>query len=97
MNQIIELTKSLIQFQSVHSRPEEIKNCAAFIEIYLKRFDIDFQGHDFGGTPSILVSSSSRNPQILLMSHFDVVEGSEELFAKNLSLKHNLPPIRICY
>jgi succinyl-diaminopimelate desuccinylase len=84
MNEITKLIKSLIEFQSVYSKPEEITNCAAFIENYLKQFNIEFLRYDFGGTPSILVVPADRKPQILLMSHFDVVEGNQELFHPSL-------------
>lgn len=55
MNQIIELTKSLIQFQSVHSRPEEIKNCAAFIEIYVMPDFFPCMGlMELSGVPTVI-------------------------------------------
>lgn len=75
MNHITELTKSLITFQSIHSRPDEIKRCADFICDYLAENTIDFRRYEFGQTPSILVAPQKRHPRILLMAHFDVVDG----------------------
>ncbi len=80
MEEIVTLLKELIQFQSVHSKPEEITQCADFIEFFLKDIDADYQRFDHKGTPSILVMPPSGKVPILLMSHFDVVEGANDQF-----------------
>jgi succinyl-diaminopimelate desuccinylase len=38
MQEIITLTKDLIRFKTMHSRPDEIQRCASFIETYLKKW-----------------------------------------------------------
>jgi hypothetical protein len=52
---IVELTSDLIRFKSMHSRPDEIQNCIAFIESYLVRHGIGFRRIDQNGIPTILV------------------------------------------
>ncbi|MBT6500340.1 MAG: M20/M25/M40 family metallo-hydrolase [Deltaproteobacteria bacterium] len=80
IEEITKLAKSLIQIPSVHSRPHEIIRCAEFIEDYLNEFGIQYQRFHQNNTPSILVLPKSGKVPILLMSHFDVVEGEEEQF-----------------
>ena len=81
MNELIELTKSLIRYPSVHGRPDQIHACADFIENYLKSSGIAFQRFDFNNTPSILVMPENRYAPVVLMSHFDVVDGPDSLFS----------------
>lgn len=80
IEEITKLTESLIQIPTVHSRPNEIIRCAEFIEDYLNDLGIQYQRFHQNNTPSILVLPKSGKVPILLMSHFDVVEGDEEQF-----------------
>jgi len=80
MQEIIDLTKDLIRFKSMHAQPLEIDNCAAFIETYLKKHGITYKRIVHNGIPSILVTRSNGYVPVLLMSHIDVVEGPDELF-----------------
>ena len=80
MKEIIALTRDLIRFKSTHSRPEEIERCARFVQDYLERWDIAYQRIDRGGTPSILILPSNNFAPVLLMSHIDVVEGTDGQF-----------------
>ncbi len=80
MEEIVQLTKELIRFRSMHSEPEEIKRCIEFIEKYLEEYAIEYWRFDHGGIPSILVMPGSRRTSILLMSHIDVVAAPAELF-----------------
>lgn len=80
MQEIIDLTKDLIRFKTVHSKPQEIKRCAAFIESYLNTLDLEYHRLDFKNTPSFLVLPRSGFTPILLMSHIDVVDAPDELF-----------------
>lgn len=81
MKDLIELTKSLIRYPSVHGRPDQIHACADFIEDYLKSYGISFQRFNFNNTPSILVMPGNRFASVILMSHFDVVDGPGTLFS----------------
>ncbi len=81
MKELIELTKSLIRYPSVHDRPDQIHACAGFIEDYLKSAGISYQRFDFNNVPSILVMPENLYAPVLLMSHFDVVDGPDTLFS----------------
>lgn len=81
MEELIELTKNLIRYPSVNSRPDQIHACADHIEIYLKSSGIFFQRFDFNNIPSILVLPENRFAPVVLMSHFDVVDGPDRLFS----------------
>ncbi len=80
MKAIVDLTKELIRFKSVQSRPEEIGRCADFIETVLESGNVDYRRVDHCGIPSILVVPNSRHAPILLMSHMDVVDAPDTLF-----------------
>jgi succinyl-diaminopimelate desuccinylase len=80
MIEIIDLTKELAQFKTMHSRPDEIQRCAAFIEQYLKALDVTYQRFDYHNTPAILVLPQHNGAPLLLMSHIDVVDAPDKLF-----------------
>ena len=80
MKEIIDLTKKLIRFKSMPSKPQEIKNCIEFIEKYLINCKAEYSVFNHHKTPSIRVVPSSGFVPILLMTHIDVVEAPDELF-----------------
>jgi len=80
MEQIIPLTKDLIRFKSMHSKPVEIRRCVTFIENFLKTHEIEYRLLDHPKVPSILVVPSSGFVPVLLMSHIDVVDSPDERF-----------------
>lgn len=71
------MTKKLIRFPSTNSRPQEIHNCAAFIEQWLTDYTIPYQRRDKDRTPSITILPKPGYTPVLLMSHFDVVESDD--------------------
>ena len=87
MEEIITLTQDLIRFKTTHSQPDEIQRCASFIEAYLKKCGADYQRLDHNNIPSLIVMPQNNIAPILLMSHIDVVDGSDDLF--NPCLKDN--------
>jgi succinyl-diaminopimelate desuccinylase len=80
MKEVVDLTKELIRFQTVKTRPDELARCAAFIEEYLKKRGAAVQRHDHDGILSISALSKDDRCPVLLMSHFDVVDGPAHLF-----------------
>ena len=60
--ELVALTSELIRIPSTHSRPDEIRHCADFIEGWLARHDIAFQRYDIGGVPAITVCPNHRPP-----------------------------------
>jgi succinyl-diaminopimelate desuccinylase len=80
MEEIIRLTKDLMRFRSMHSRPEEIKACAEFIENLLTLWNVRFRRIDRENIPSIFVLPPRDHAPVLLMSHIDVVEAPDPLF-----------------
>ncbi len=80
MKEIINLTKELIRFRSVHRKPHEIKRCADFVQNYLKNAGIRCQVFDYNNIPSIAVIPQTGYVPVMLMSHLDVVAGHDELF-----------------
>ncbi len=80
MQEIIELTKELIRFKTMHKNPEEIVRCAGFIENYFKDHNIVCRRVEHAGIPSIIVLPAGGTVPALLMSHIDVVDAPAELF-----------------
>jgi len=78
--EIVELTKDLIRFPSTRTRPEEVLNCARFIENWFNRHDIPCRVIEHNGVPSVLALPRLERMPLLLMSHMDVVSASSQLF-----------------
>lgn len=80
IEEIIELTEGLIRIPSVARQPTEIQRCAGHIENFLRIHQVPFRRFDHNGCPSILIAPPDHDPEILLMAHFDVVDGDERMF-----------------
>jgi succinyl-diaminopimelate desuccinylase len=80
MDEIVQLTKDLVRFKTMHSKPDEIQACAAFIEGFLKEAGIRYRRVDHDGVPSILAGPRDDFAPVLLMAHMDVVDAPDELF-----------------
>jgi succinyl-diaminopimelate desuccinylase len=80
MQAIIDLTQDLIRYRTLHSEPEEIKKCCAFMQDYLDRHRIDYTQIEHGGYPSLLVMPDGPDVKVLFMAHIDVVDAPDELF-----------------
>ena len=80
MNEIIDLTKELIRFKTMHTEPDEIQRCMDFIQGYLGNLGLKARRINNGYVPSLIVLPSGGHAPVLLMSHIDVVDGPEELF-----------------
>ena len=80
MKELLTLTEDLIRFKTMHSHPEEIQRCMAFIEDYLKACGADYCRLDHNNSPSIMVMPQNNSAPILLMSHIDVVDAPDALF-----------------
>jgi succinyl-diaminopimelate desuccinylase len=80
MEEVVALTQDLIRFKTMHSEPEEIKKCSAFIEAYLDRHQIAFTRMEHEGYPSILVIPDGHDVNVLFMAHIDVVDALDPLF-----------------
>lgn len=80
MREVIDLTKDLIRFKSMHSHPQEIMRCMDFIQSYLEGIPIRYRRLDQAGSPVILVAPEHKKVPLLLMSHIDVVYGPDDLF-----------------
>ena len=76
----MDLTKDLIRFKTVHSRPAEIRNCSRYIETWLKEHNVPCSLSERNGIPSIRVLPTQGQTPVLLMSHIDVVNATDPLF-----------------
>jgi succinyl-diaminopimelate desuccinylase len=80
MPDVVDLTQDLIRFKSMHSRPDEIRNCMAFMENFLTRHGLGFRRIEQNGVPTLLVLRPDGYAPVLLMSHIDVVDAPDDLF-----------------
>ncbi|MCG6974161.1 MAG: M20 family metallopeptidase [Desulfobacterales bacterium] len=81
MMDIIDLTCELVRFKTMHSKPDEIRRCAAYIEQYLKRLGVSCNRFGYGNSPAVLALPQSKKTPVLLMSHMDVVDAPERFFS----------------
>ncbi len=80
MDEIVTLTQELIRFKTMHSQPEEIQRCMAFIEDYLKQCGAHYRRLSFNKSPSVVVMPQHNFAPVILMSHIDVVDAPDALF-----------------
>ncbi len=80
MMEIIDLTRELVQFKTMHSRPGEIRQCAAYIEQYLRDLGVSCNRFEYGNAPAVLALPQNNKTPVLLMSHMDVVDAPDRLF-----------------
>jgi succinyl-diaminopimelate desuccinylase len=80
MQDVLDLTKDLIRFKSMLSRPDEINRCADFVERFLKDIGASCKRIERDGVPSIAALPGPDFAPILLMSHIDVVDAPDQLF-----------------
>jgi succinyl-diaminopimelate desuccinylase len=83
-NELVGLTADLIGFPSMHSRPEEIGRCMDYIQAWLERHGIAARRLEQNGVPTLLVLPPAGRVPLLLMSHIDVVDAPEALFAPRI-------------
>jgi succinyl-diaminopimelate desuccinylase len=84
MDDIVALTRQLIQFRTTHDRPGEIQRCAEFIAAWLDSAGIAFTRLERAGVPSVLATPRPGEAPVLLMSHIDVVAAPESLFTPRI-------------
>lgn len=80
MRELVELTRKLMTFPTMHSRRGEIHRCADFIESYLKEIPVAVTRMECDGIPSLWVVPLQGRVPVLFMSHIDVVDAPESLF-----------------
>lgn len=80
MRDLVELTKKLMTFRTMHTRPDEIRRCADFIESFLRSVPVAVTRMECDGIPSLWVLPPRDRVPVLLMSHMDVVAAPESLF-----------------
>lgn len=80
MREIVELTRALIRFKTRASAPDELHRCARFIASYLDACGAGYHFQEVEGIPSLWALPRPGRAKILLMSHFDVVDGPDALF-----------------
>ncbi len=80
MKDLLDLTKTLIRFKSMLSRPDEIARCADYIEGFLKDAGATCKRIECDGVPSIAALPGPDFAPVLLMSHLDVVDAPDALF-----------------
>ena len=80
MQAIVNLTEALIRYQTVHTQLDQIRQCADFIENYLKQANLNYTRVQHEDYPYLQVMPADGYAPVLLMSHIDVVAGDASLF-----------------
>jgi succinyl-diaminopimelate desuccinylase len=80
MDDFKRLLIELIRFRTMHSEPQEIQRCAAYIESYFKTHGIHYRKIESEGIPSLIAVPGATKTPVILMSHIDVVDALEDQF-----------------
>lgn len=80
--EILDITKKLIEFESIASKPEELANVVDFVHKYLKEnTSLYLKRFKSKGKPSLVGTfKRTKTPKIFLHAHLDVVPGKPEQF-----------------
>lgn len=81
---IIAVAKDLIKFRSVSTEVKELNLCAKYIQDFFNGTDLSVKYFEHKGSPSIIVTKNTKTPKILLVGHFDVVQGEDEQFSPRI-------------
>jgi len=90
-DEIVSLTKKLIKFESIESRPDQLKSVVDFVEDYLKKnTSLKLYRYESNGKPSLVgvfkkdhpseKDNPYQTPEIIFHDHLDVVPGKPEQF-----------------
>ncbi len=82
--EIVELTRKLVQFKTMHSRPDEIRRCTAYIEHFLNDLGVSSNRYEYGNALAVSALPKSHKTPVLLMTHMDVVDAPDRLFSPKI-------------
>lgn len=81
MNNVIELLRKLVTFESTENNPQALFDCLSFIEKQLYFFPFVIKHFESNGKPSLIVTTKeTKHPKNFLAAHVDVVPAPKELF-----------------
>jgi len=81
METLLELIESLVSFESVAGKSDQLEECARFVEDYFKKTDLQVTRLESNGIPSLAISfDENKHQKIWLNSHLDVVPAKSEQF-----------------
>jgi succinyl-diaminopimelate desuccinylase len=78
-NEISDITKKLVKFQTVKGNDEEFEKAFEYIEEYFSGTGLEIERFEFDGVQSMVISTE-EDPEIMFHGHIDVVPASEEMF-----------------
>lgn len=80
LEELQKTTEELISFQSTHENPEQLAECAKYIEHFFWETKLKVTRYVFNGVPSVVVTKGTKTPKVLFSGHFDVVPGEPDQF-----------------
>lgn len=79
--EVVDLTRRLVEFHSTPNNQEELGACLAFLAAWCAQAGLHVQIHDTRPECGLYVGPSTRRAPLLLLSHFDVAAGPDTLFS----------------
>lgn len=80
LDETLKLTAELISFKTTADKPEALAEAIDYIEDYLSGTPLKVRKFERNNKPSLLITLTEGNPEILLNGHLDVVPGKAEQF-----------------
>ncbi len=78
---VIELTEELVRYRTTEDRPAEIEDCLTAIEDRFTDPVYTIDRYDINGTKALIIGfEETREPDIMLHGHIDVVDAPDEMF-----------------
>ena len=90
--EVVGLIKELVEFETIKSKPEELRRCVDFVKDYFADTGLVMQEFERNDKPSLLIGfEKTLTPQLLLLGHLDVVESSSRLWSGKASSTAAVP------
>lgn len=81
MEDVTQLTEELVKFRTVKGEEQEIEDCFDYIREYFSEEEFVIQAFENNDTETLVVGfEETKNPEILLHGHIDVVPADKEMF-----------------
>ena len=79
--EILELTKKLIQIESIRSKPERLKEVVDVAADYFKDTKMIIKKYVSNDKPSVMIlTKETKHPKLILNGHLDVIEAEKDQF-----------------
>ena len=80
-DEIVEIIDSLVRFQTIANRWDQIRQACQWIKQYLADADLNIREYEIDSLPVMVITTqNTKTPGVMFQAHLDVVPGTDEQF-----------------